>query len=138
MVGHTDDEETNLIMNTHVIGQLPFFELTPTAAKVLSTMIRLQQPGGFVEHSQRAMGIMLGIPESAVSRGIRELCDKGLVLRPNRRNWLHPAIAGYTSIEEMNEEIQRAAQSPLVPPLLIPNYQVMPPREGKAKLSAVS
>ena len=130
-----------LIMSAYLPGKLPELELPPSAFKVLCAMINVQDPGGAVGETQRRIALRLNLPESAVSRGMRELREKGLVFkRPgSQRKRLHPVIAGYATQDALEKALASFEGDPDVPDITVPDYEVRPPRNtGRARLSAVS
>ncbi|WP_406459591.1 MarR family transcriptional regulator [Streptomyces sp. NBC_00876] len=61
-------------------------------------LVEEQEPGGAVNLTQPEMAAKLGIHPSRVSRAMRVLVERGVVIRPNngkgRSHSLNPAIAG--------------------------------------------
>lgn len=118
-----------------VLGMIPWLGLTPSAVAVLGIMSELQVAGGRVNFTQYEMARQLGVPGSAVSRGMKVLVDRHLVIRGGggRGNSyrLHPFVAKYSSQEEMEREIRAAAgevRAGHLPDITAPLYRRRPPR----------
>ncbi|MER8188567.1 winged helix-turn-helix domain-containing protein [Kitasatospora sp. NPDC094015] len=128
-----------------VLGMIPRLKLTPSAIAVLGIMSELQLPGGDVRHSQVEMAERLGLAESAVSRGMKCLVDRNLVIRSGDGRGhsyrLHPFIAKYSSQAEMEEGLRLAAvevREGRLPDIAAPLYRKQPPRaSGRPNLVAV-
>ncbi|MFD8756027.1 hypothetical protein ACFV0O_34385 [Kitasatospora sp. NPDC059577] len=128
-----------------VLGMIPRLKLTPSAIAVLGIMSDLQLPGGEVNHSQVEMAQRLGMLESAVSRGMKCLVDRHLVIRSGEGRGhsyrLHPFIAKYSSEAEMEASLRAAAvevREGRLPDIAAPLYRKQPPRaSGRPKLVAV-
>ncbi|GAA1109861.1 hypothetical protein [Kitasatospora arboriphila] len=128
-----------------VLGMIPRLKLTPSAIAVLGIMSELQAPGGEVNHSQVEMAEKLGLLESAVSRGMKCLVDRNLVIRSGEGRGhsyrLHPFIAKYGSQAEMEASLRAAAaqvREGKLPDIAAPLYRKQPPRAGgRPKLVAV-
>ncbi|MET8630665.1 hypothetical protein ABZW30_44415 [Kitasatospora sp. NPDC004669] len=128
-----------------VLGMIPRLKLTPTAIAVLGIMSELQSPGGEVNYSQVEMAERLGLLESAVSRGMKCLVNRNLVIRSGDGRGhsyrLHPFIAKYTSETEMETALRAAAveiREGRLPDIAAPLYRKQPPRaSGRPNLVAV-
>jgi hypothetical protein len=127
-----------------VLGMIHRLQLTPTAIAVLGIMSELQAPGGTVAYSQVDMAEKLGMLESAVSRGMKLLVARNLVLRSGDGRGhsyrLHPFIAKYTSEREMETALRAAAadvRAGQLPDIAAPLYRKQPPRPGQPNLVAV-
>ncbi|MFF7459079.1 hypothetical protein [Kitasatospora sp. NPDC008115] len=128
-----------------VLGMIPRLKLTPSAIAVLGIMSELQLPGGDVRHSQVDMAERLGLAESAVSRGMKCLVARNLVIRSGDGRGhsyrLHPFIAKYSSQAEMEDALRLAAvdvREGRLPDIAAPLYRKQPPRAaGRPNLVAV-
>lgn len=123
-----------MFMDTTLMSTLRKLDLTPSAIHVLSLMVDEQEAGGAVHLTQPEMAKLLGVHPSRVSRAMRLLVDRGLVVRPNngkgRSYSLNPAVAGYESEEDFVREMTRQLAVGGPPPILVPEYQTAPPRRG--------
>jgi hypothetical protein len=128
-----------------VLGMIPRLNLTPSAIAVLGIMSELQSVGGHVNHSQIEMAQKLGVLESAVSRGMKLLVARNLVIRSGEGRGhsyrLHPFIAKYSSQHEMEAALRVAAtevREGRLPDIAAPLYRKQPPRAaGRPNLVAV-
>ncbi|MFF4648613.1 MarR family transcriptional regulator [Streptomyces sp. NPDC001380] len=127
-----------------VLGLIPRLGLTPSAVAVLGIMSDLQAPGGRVHRTQYEMARELGVPESAVSRGMKVLVDRHLVIRggDGRGNSyrLHPFVAKYASQEEMESALRAAAgevRAGRLPDISAPPHRRRQARPGGTDLVAV-
>ncbi len=109
-------------------------------------MSELQAIGGDVNYSQSEMAQKLGLQESAVSRGMKLLVARNLVIRSGEgrgHNYrLHPFIAKYSSQHEREAALRTATaavREGLLPDIAAPLYRKQPPRAttGRPKLVAV-
>ncbi|MGW0562838.1 hypothetical protein ACWDZ4_20020 [Streptomyces sp. NPDC003016] len=125
-----------LLNTTGLLGQLYELELTPTAIKVLSVMVRFQQAGGDVEMKQTDIDAILGVGPSAMSKAMTLLVERGLVLRSAEGRGhsysLNPAIAGYESEYDLKAEMTKQLAVGGPPPIHVPGYEKMPPKPGSA------
>ncbi|GAA2271304.1 MULTISPECIES: hypothetical protein [Kitasatospora] len=127
-----------------VLGMIPRLKLTPSAIAVLGIMSDLQASGGEVNYTQAQMADKLGMLESAVSRGMKCLVARSLVIRSGDGRGhsyrLHPFIAKYASQSEMEAAVRAAAvdvREGRLPDIAAPLYRKQPPRAGKPTLVAV-
>ncbi|WP_063774687.1 MarR family transcriptional regulator [Kitasatospora azatica] len=127
-----------------VLGMIHRLQLTPTAIAVLGIMSELQASGGAVNYTQVDMAERLGVLESAVSRGMKLLVARNLVIRSGDGRGhsyrLHPFIAKYSSEREMEAALRAAAvevREGRMPDIAAPLYRKQPPRAGRPNLVAV-
>ncbi len=131
-----------MLMDTGLMAMLRKLKLTQTATDVLSVMVEFQEPGGAVLRTQPEIAAELGIHRTQVSRAMSLLVGRGLVLRNNngkgRSYALNPAIAGYESADAQAREMTRQLAAGGPPPILVPDYQQTPPKEGRGNLTSVA
>jgi hypothetical protein len=119
-------------------------DLTKGAYDLLSALADLQETGGEVRVSQSELAARVGLSKNAASTAMALLVDRHLVLRPEgsyRLYILHPYIAGYESIEQLEAAIQSAAEriaAGELPEPSIPLYDTPPPKRQHRDLKAVS
>ncbi|MEU9774539.1 helix-turn-helix domain-containing protein [Streptomyces sp. NPDC047968] len=126
-----------MFMDTTAMASLWRLDLTPTATAVLSLMVDEQAPGGAVHLSQDEMAKKLSINRAHISKGMRMLVERGLVIRPNggrgRRYALNPAIAGYESEEDFVQTMTTLLAAGGPPPIVVPDYKTAPPRRTSTR-----
>ncbi|WP_329012259.1 hypothetical protein [Streptomyces sp. NBC_00690] len=131
-----------LITTTALMGMPYKLDLTPTATKALSVMVDRSESGGEVHMNQAEIDDILQVGPSSMSRAMGLLVQRGLVLRSGKGRGhsyaLNPAIAGYTSADELTAEMSHQLAQGGPPPILIPKYQVEPPKPGTGGLHAVA
>jgi predicted transcriptional regulator len=130
-----------MLMDTGLMVLLRRLRLTPTAIEVLSVMVEKQEPGGAVLMTQTEIASELGVDRTRVSRAMRLLVERGVVVRPNgvgRRYSLNPTVAGYDSEHDMEKEMTRQLAAGGPPPIMVPKYQQAPPKAGHGHLSSVA
>jgi predicted transcriptional regulator len=131
-----------LFTTTGLLGALYQLQLTPTAIDVLSVMVKHQQPGGAVEMKQSEIDAILGVGQASMSRAMALLVDRGIVLRSGggrgHRYALNPAVAGYESQGDLQDEMSKQLALGGPAPILVPDYAKRPPKNGKSGLHAVA
>jgi hypothetical protein len=131
-----------LYMRTELFAWLPDLELPPAAQKMLWRLVAVQEPGGAISQTQTELGLRLGMDQPQVSKALRCLRDRNLVLKKGRAMRLHPIIAGYESDEDFSLALTKAVQqirSGELADITVPEYITTPPKAGTAtKLAAVS
>jgi DNA-binding transcriptional regulator YhcF (GntR family) len=98
-----------MIMRSEVLGTLPTLGLSQSAYALLAVLIDQQEPGGKILQSQAELAESLGVHPNVCSRAMKILTDVNVVLRPSRNRYqLHPLIASYSTVEDMNQAIAEA------------------------------
>ncbi|MGW8882026.1 helix-turn-helix transcriptional regulator, partial [Streptomyces mirabilis] len=82
---------------------LPNACLSSTARDIFDVLTARQEPGGLVHVRQQELAERLGLSQSAVSRAIGQLRDKGIISERQRKGTLliHPLLASYESLAHM-------------------------------------
>ncbi|NUL01728.1 hypothetical protein HRW07_00330 [Streptomyces lunaelactis] len=126
-------------------GMLHQLELTKAAQDLLSAMVERQHPGGEVIASQRELAARVGLSRNSANVAMAALVDRHLVLRPENRRYrtyyLHPYIAGYETVEDLEAAIQVAARRIAdgeLPEPTAPRYDTPPPKRQGHGLKTVS
>ncbi|WP_127355321.1 hypothetical protein [Actinacidiphila soli] len=134
-----------MLIQAHLgYGMLHQLDLTKGAQDLLSALVDLQEPGGTVQASQSQLAARVGLSKNAASTAMALLVDRHLVLRPARsyRTYtLHPYIAGYQTVEDLEAAIQDAAERIAAGELNEPSayrYDTPPPKRQHRDLKAVS
>lgn len=100
-----------LIQATLGFAQLHRLELSKAAYDLLSAMMEVQHSGGEVNASQAELRARVGLSKNRTSIAMSQLVERSVVLRPEksyRRYFIHPYLAGYDSMEEMEEALREA------------------------------
>nr|WP_126641469.1 helix-turn-helix domain-containing protein [Embleya hyalina] len=128
-----------LYSSTALWSILPDLDLPPATMRVLARLQAVQQPGGLIVESQVDIASALGLSQVTVSRSMRTLRDRNLVIGSRGSKRLHPLIAGYASSEDYERAAIEAVRRDDIPDITVPLYVQPPPRVGHAPpLSAVS
>ncbi|MFJ8871348.1 helix-turn-helix transcriptional regulator [Streptomyces sp. NPDC102473] len=112
---------------------LPNACLSPTARDVFDVLTARQEPGGLVCIRQQDIAERLRLTQSAVSRAVGQLRDKGILGERQRQGTLliHPLLAGYESLAHMVDHLKDP--DTFVWPLNFPTGDVRPPRTRDAR-----
>ncbi|WP_432104449.1 replication/maintenance protein RepL [Streptomyces sp. bgisy091] len=114
--------------NPDTFELLPNACLSPTARDIFDVLTARQEPGGVVHMRQQDIAERLGLTQSAVSRAVGQLRDKGILGERQRQGTLliHPLLAGYESLAHMVNHLKDA--DTFVWPLNFPTGDIRPPR----------
>jgi len=114
--------------NPQLFEVLPNACLSATARDIFDVLTARQEPGGLVHIRQQELAERLGLSQSAVSRAIGQLRDKGIISERQRKGTLliHPLLAGYESLAHMTNHLQ--APDTHVWPINFPTGDIRPPR----------
>ncbi|MEV0011106.1 helix-turn-helix domain-containing protein [Streptomyces sp. NPDC051840] len=119
--------------NPDAFELLPNACLSPTARDILDVLTARQEPGGLVRMRQQDIAERLSLTQSAVSRAVGQLRDKGILGERQRQGTLliHPLLAGYESLAHMVDHLKDP--DTLVWPLNFPTGDIRPPRTRDAR-----
>lgn len=114
--------------NPQLFEVLPNACLSATARDIFDVLTARQEPGGLVHIRQQELAERLGLSQSAVSRAVGQLRDKGIISERQRKGTLliHPLLAGYESLAHMTNHLK--APDTHLWPINFPTGDIRPPR----------
>jgi hypothetical protein len=119
--------------NPDTFELLPNACLSPTARDIFDVLTARQEPGGLVRMRQQDIAERLGLTQSAVSRAVGQLRDKGILGERQQQGVLliHPLLAGYESLAHMVNHLKDP--DTYLWPLNFPTGDIRPPRTRDAR-----
>jgi len=133
-------DDVEIHVNSEALGALAVFDLTQTELKILLRLVALMEPGGTVMATRDDIATYFGIGPTFVSKVTTKLKSLGLAWRTDiNRIQINPNFAFKGTREAWMEAVEALPED--APQILIPAYEVRPPREvrsrGKRHLRAV-